>query len=96
LRSATTLLATPALISDWVPMIERCAPDPETTSLVIARRTPLDHRHPVADQWRRRQNKVVALRNGTIGWTLAKQRLEHGADRRSRIGLFEGREGQCP
>src|SRR5437588_3452816 len=26
-------------------------------------------------------NKVVALRNGTIGWTLAKQTLEHGADR---------------
>jgi len=24
-RSASTLLATPALISDWVPMIERCA-----------------------------------------------------------------------
>jgi rhodanese-related sulfurtransferase len=35
-------------------------------------------------------NKVVALRNGTIGWTLAEQELEHGADRRSRIGLFEG------
>jgi rhodanese-related sulfurtransferase len=35
-------------------------------------------------------NKVVALRNGTIGWTLAEQKLEHGADRRSRIGLFEG------
>src|SRR5881394_1054428 len=26
LRSATTLLATPALISDWVPMIERVRP----------------------------------------------------------------------
>jgi rhodanese-related sulfurtransferase len=35
-------------------------------------------------------NKVVALRNGTIGWTLAKQDLEHGADRRGGIGLFEG------
>jgi rhodanese-related sulfurtransferase len=35
-------------------------------------------------------NKVVALRNGTIGWTLAKQGLEHGADRRGEIGLFEG------
>jgi rhodanese-related sulfurtransferase len=35
-------------------------------------------------------NKVLALRNGTIGWTLAEQMLEHGADRRSRIGLFEG------
>jgi rhodanese-related sulfurtransferase len=35
-------------------------------------------------------NKVLALRNGTIGWTLAQQQLEHGADRRSGIGLFEG------
>src|SRR3954452_15729195 len=35
-------------------------------------------------------NKVVALRNGTIGWTLAAQQLEHGADRRSGIGLFQG------
>jgi rhodanese-related sulfurtransferase len=35
-------------------------------------------------------NKVAALRNGTIGWTLAEQQLEHGADRRSGIGLFEG------
>ncbi|WP_375395581.1 rhodanese-like domain-containing protein [uncultured Sphingomonas sp.] len=26
-------------------------------------------------------NRVVALRNGTIGWTLAGQTLEHGADR---------------
>jgi rhodanese-related sulfurtransferase len=26
-------------------------------------------------------NRVVALRNGTIGWTLAGQALEHGADR---------------
>jgi rhodanese-related sulfurtransferase len=35
-------------------------------------------------------NKVLALRNGTIGWTLAEQQLEHGADRRSGIGPFEG------
>jgi len=35
-------------------------------------------------------NHVVALRNGTIGWTLAKQNLEHGAGRRGEIGLFEG------
>jgi rhodanese-related sulfurtransferase len=35
-------------------------------------------------------NKVVALRNGTIGWTLARQNLEHGADRRGEVGLFEG------
>jgi rhodanese-related sulfurtransferase len=37
-------------------------------------------------------NKVLALRNGTIGWTLAKQQLEHGADRRGAIGLFESAE----
>jgi rhodanese-related sulfurtransferase len=35
-------------------------------------------------------NKVVALRNGTIGWTLANQALEHGADRHGAIGLLEG------
>jgi rhodanese-related sulfurtransferase len=34
-------------------------------------------------------NKVVALRNGTIGWVIAKHDLEHGADRRGGIGLFE-------
>jgi rhodanese-related sulfurtransferase len=31
-------------------------------------------------------NRVVALRNGTIGWTLAGQTLEHGADRRAPSG----------
>jgi rhodanese-related sulfurtransferase len=35
-------------------------------------------------------NKVVALRNGTIGWTLANRTLEHGADRHGGIGLSEG------
>ena len=35
-------------------------------------------------------NKVRALRNGTMGWTLARHVLEHGADRRGEIGLFEG------
>jgi rhodanese-related sulfurtransferase len=33
-------------------------------------------------------NKVVALRNGTMGWTLANHRLEHGAVRRGTIGPF--------
>jgi rhodanese-related sulfurtransferase len=37
-------------------------------------------------------NKVMALRNGTIGWTLAKRDLEHGADRRGNIGLIAGAE----
>ena len=35
-------------------------------------------------------NKVVALRNGTMGWTLANQALEHGADRHGGIGQLEG------
>src|SRR3954447_6259021 len=35
-------------------------------------------------------NKVVALRNGTIGWTLARHELEHGANRRGDMGLLEG------
>lgn len=35
-------------------------------------------------------NKVLALRNGTIGWTLAKQNLEYGARRKGEIGLFDG------
>lgn len=35
-------------------------------------------------------NKVRALRNGTIGWTLARHTLDHGADRRGEIGPFEG------
>ena len=35
-------------------------------------------------------NKVRALRNGTIGWTLARHTLDHGADRRGAIGPFEG------
>jgi len=34
-------------------------------------------------------NKVVALRNGTIGWTLAKHALQHGSDRRGAIGTYD-------
>jgi rhodanese-related sulfurtransferase len=66
------------------------APDPETTIIVnCAGRT----RSIIGTQSLLNAgvaNKVVALRNGTIGWTLAEQQLEHGADRQSRIGLFEG------
>jgi rhodanese-related sulfurtransferase len=66
------------------------APDPETTIIVnCAGRT----RSIIGTQSLINAgvaNKVLALRNGTIGWTLAEQRLEHGADRRSGIGLFEG------
>ncbi len=68
----------------------RAAPDPETTIIVnCAGRT----RSIIGAQSLINAgvaNKVVALRNGTIGWTLAKQGLEHGADRRGEIGLFEG------
>jgi rhodanese-related sulfurtransferase len=66
------------------------APDPETTIIVnCAGRT----RSIIGTQSLINAgvaNKVMALRNGTIGWTLAEQQLEHGADRRSGIGLFEG------
>ena len=66
------------------------APDPETTIVVnCAGRT----RSIIGTQSLINAgvaNKVVALRNGTIGWTLARQDLEHGADRRGGIGLFEG------
>jgi rhodanese-related sulfurtransferase len=40
-------------------------------------------------------NKVVALRNGTIGWTLAKHTLEHGAGRRGAIGPFGNAEANA-
>jgi rhodanese-related sulfurtransferase len=66
------------------------APDPETTIIVnCAGRT----RSIIGTQSLINAgigNKVLALRNGTIGWTLAKQELEHGADRRGGIGAFAG------
>jgi rhodanese-related sulfurtransferase len=68
----------------------RAAPDPDTTIIVnCAGRT----RSIIGTQSLINAglpNKVRALRNGTIGWTLAQQRLEHGAGRRGDIGLFEG------
>jgi rhodanese-related sulfurtransferase len=68
----------------------RAAPDPDTTIIVnCAGRT----RSIIGTQSLINAgvtNKVVALRNGTIGWTLAKQDLEHGANRRGEIGMFEG------
>ena len=68
----------------------RAAPDPETTIIVnCAGRT----RSIIGAQSLINAgvaNKVVALRNGTIGWTLANRPLEHGADRRGEVGLFEG------
>jgi rhodanese-related sulfurtransferase len=68
----------------------RAAPDPETTVIVnCAGRT----RSIIGTQSLINAgfaNKVLALRNGTIGWTLARHDLEHGADRRGEIGAFEG------
>jgi rhodanese-related sulfurtransferase len=68
----------------------RVAPDPDTTIIVnCAGRT----RSIIGTQSLINAgvaNKVLALRNGTIGWTLARHDLEHGADRRGGIGLFEG------
>jgi rhodanese-related sulfurtransferase len=68
----------------------QAAPDPKTTIVVnCAGRT----RSIIGTQSLINAgvpNKVVALRNGTIGWTLARHTLEHGADRRGAIGTFEG------
>src|SRR6202022_2771060 len=68
----------------------RVAPDPETTIIVnCAGRT----RSIIGTQSLINAgvaNKVLALRNGTIGWTLAKHDLEHGADRAGGTGPFEG------
>jgi rhodanese-related sulfurtransferase len=73
----------------------RAAPDPDTTIIVnCAGRT----RSIIGTQSLINAgvaNKVRALRNGTIGWTLAKQDLEHGADRRGEIGAFEGAESNA-
>ena len=68
----------------------RAAPDPETTIIVnCAGRT----RSIIGTQSLINAgvpNRVLALRNGTIGWTLARRDLEYGADRRGEIGAFEG------
>ena len=65
------------------------APDPQTTIIVnCAGRT----RSIIGAQSLINAgiaNKVVALRNGTIGWTLADRTLEHGADRLGGIGPIE-------
>src|ERR1700742_617331 len=73
----------------------KAAPDPETTIIVnCAGRT----RSIIGAQSLINAgvaNKVRALRNGTIGWTLAKQTLEHGSVRRGAIGAFEGAEANA-
>ncbi|MGY3484021.1 rhodanese-related sulfurtransferase [Bradyrhizobium sp. USDA 4011] len=66
------------------------APDPDTTIIVnCAGRT----RSIIGTQSLINAglpNKVWALRNGTIGWTLAKHELEHGAGKRGDVGPFAG------
>jgi rhodanese-related sulfurtransferase len=73
----------------------RAAPDPETTIIVnCAGRT----RSIIGTQSLINAgvtNRVRALRNGTIGWTLARQKLEHGADRRGEIGAIAGGEANA-
>src|SRR3954452_1335327 len=73
----------------------RAAPDSETTIIVnCAGRT----RSIIGTQSLINAgvtNKVRALRNGTIGWTLAKQDLEHGSKRRGEIGAIEGGEASA-
>lgn len=68
----------------------RAAPDPATTIVVnCAGRT----RSIIGTQSLINAgvpNRVVALRNGTIGWTLASQKLEHGSGRRGEVGAFGG------
>jgi rhodanese-related sulfurtransferase len=68
----------------------KAAPDPATTIIVnCAGRT----RSIIGTQSLINAgvpNKVRALRNGTIGWTLARHNLDHGADRRGDVGMFEG------
>ncbi|MCK1512805.1 thiosulfate sulfurtransferase [Bradyrhizobium sp. 190] len=73
----------------------RAAPDSETTIIVnCAGRT----RSIIGTQSLINAgvtNKVRALRNGTIGWTLAKQDLEHGSNRRGEIGTIAGGEASA-
>src|SRR5712671_5763629 len=73
----------------------RAAPDSETTIIVnCAGRT----RSIIGTQSLINAgvtNKVRALRNGTIGWTLAKQNLEHGSNKRGGIGAIAGGEANA-
>jgi rhodanese-related sulfurtransferase len=73
----------------------RAAPDPNTTIVVnCAGRT----RSIIGTQSLINAgvpNRVVALRNGTMGWTLAKHTLDHGASRRGEIGAFADAESNA-
>ncbi len=73
----------------------RAAPDSETTIIVnCAGRT----RSIIGTQSLINAgvtNKVRALRNGTIGWTLAKQNLDHGSSKRGEVGAIPGGEANA-
>ena len=73
----------------------QAAPDPDTTIIVnCAGRT----RSIIGAQSLINAgiaNKVVALRNGTIGWSLAQQQLEHGAGRRGEIGASDASKAKA-
>jgi rhodanese-related sulfurtransferase len=73
----------------------RAAPDPDTTIIInCAGRT----RSIIGTQSLINAgvpNKVRALRNGTIGWTLAKHGLDHGSALRGDIGPFAGAEASA-
>jgi rhodanese-related sulfurtransferase len=81
--------------AELVLRVGRATPDPETTIVVnCAGRT----RSIIGTQSLINAgvaNKVVALRNGTIGWTLASQKLEHGSIRRGEIGAFKGADANA-
>jgi len=81
--------------AELVLRVGRAAPDPETTIIVnCAGRT----RSIIGTQSLINAgvtNKVRALRNGTIGWTLAKQSLDHGSSKRGEIGAIEGGEANA-
>ncbi|MGH6680432.1 MAG: rhodanese-like domain-containing protein, partial [Bradyrhizobium sp.] len=68
----------------------RAAPDPETTIIVncAGRTRSIIGAQSLINAGIAR--KVVALRNGTMGWTLAGHHLERGADRSCEIGAIEG------
>lgn len=68
----------------------QAAPDPDTTIIVncAGRTRSIIGTQPLINAGV--PNKVRALRNGTIGWTLARHTLAHGADRRGTMGSFEG------
>lgn len=71
------------------------APDPETTIIIncAGRTRSIIGAQSLINAGVAR--KVVALRNGTMGWTLAGHDLEHGADRSCEIGAIENAQANA-